>query len=109
MCTDSRGLLEAGVALARDTWDDAQAQFSWSDLDTYILHQVSKVHNAALIAALGIDPAKVPTTFPLHGNIGPASVPFTLAQSVDDLRSGDRIACMGIGSGLNAAVIEIDW
>ena len=109
MRTDSRGLLEAGVALARDTWDDARTQFSWSDLDTYILHQVSKVHNAALIAALGIDPAKVPTTFPLHGNIGPASVPFTLAQSVDDLRSGDRIACMGIGSGLNAAVIEIDW
>jgi 3-oxoacyl-[acyl-carrier-protein] synthase-3 len=109
MRTDSRGLLEAGVALAKATWDDSQSQFSWSDLDMYILHQVSQVHNAAIISALGIDSSKVPTTFPLQGNIGPASVPFTLAQSVDDLQTGDRIACMGIGSGLNAAVIEIDW
>lgn len=109
MRTDSRGLLEAGVALAKTTWDDSQSQFSWSDLDMYILHQVSKAHNAAIISALGIDSSKVPTTFPLQGNIGPASVPFTLAQSVDDLHAGDRIACMGIGSGLNAAVIEIDW
>jgi acyl-CoA:acyl-CoA alkyltransferase len=109
MRTDSRGLLEAGVALAKVTWDDAQTQFSWSDLDMYILHQVSKAHNSAIISALGIDSSKVPTTFPFQGNIGPASVPFTLAQSVDDLQTGDRIACMGIGSGLNAAVIEIDW
>jgi acyl-CoA:acyl-CoA alkyltransferase len=109
MRTDSRGLLEAGVALAKDTWDDSQGIFDWSNLDMYILHQVSKVHNAAIIAAMGIDAARVPTTFPLQGNIGPASVPFTLAQSVDSLRAGDRIACMGIGSGLNAAVIEIDW
>lgn len=109
MRTDSRGLLEAGVALAKATWDDAQSQFNWSDLDMYILHQVSQVHNTAIISALGIDAAKVPTTFPMYGNIGPASVPFTLAQSVGDLRAGDRIACMGIGSGLNAAVIEIDW
>jgi 3-oxoacyl-[acyl-carrier-protein] synthase-3 len=109
MRTDSRGLLDAGVALAKATWDDAQSQFSWSDLDMYILHQVSQAHNSAIISALGIDSSKVPTTFPLQGNIGPASVPFTLAQSVDDLQTGDRIACMGIGSGLNAAVIEIDW
>jgi acyl-CoA:acyl-CoA alkyltransferase len=109
MRTDSRGLLEAGVALAKETWDASQDIFSWSDLDLYIIHQVSQVHNAAVIAALGIDPAKVPTTFPTQGNIGPASVPFTLAQSVDSLHSGDRVACMGIGSGLNAAVIEIDW
>ena len=109
MRTDSQGLLKAGVTLAKETWDDASSQFSWSDLDRYILHQVSQVHNAALVAALGIDPAKVPTTFPMQGNIGPASVPFTLAQTVDDLHVGDRIACMGIGSGLNAAVIEIDW
>jgi 3-oxoacyl-[acyl-carrier-protein] synthase III len=109
MRTDSRGLLEAGVALAKATWDDAQSQFSWSDLDMYILHQVSHAHNSAIISTLGLDASKVPTTFPLQGNIGPASIPFTLAQSVDDLQTGDRIACMGIGSGLNAAVIEIDW
>lgn len=109
MRTDSRGLLEAGVALAKETWDASQKVFDWSNLDMYIVHQVSKVHNAAIVAAMGIDSAKVPTTFPTQGNIGPASVPFTLAMSLDGLNTGDRVACMGIGSGLNAAVIEIDW
>ena len=109
MRTDSRGLLEAGVALAKETWDASQQVYDWSNLDMYIVHQVSQVHNAAIVAAMGIDSAKVPTTFPTQGNIGPASVPFTLAMSLDSLNAGDRIACMGIGSGLNAAVIEIDW
>jgi hypothetical protein len=27
----------------------------------------------------------------------------------DQLVAGDRIACLGIGSGLNAAAIEIAW
>ncbi len=109
MSTDSRGLLEAGVELARDTWTDASKHFEWSDLTQYVIHQVSKLHTAAISEALGIDQDRVPLTFPTRGNIGPASVPFTLAKIAGDLMPGDRIACMGIGSGLNAAVIEIVW
>jgi 3-oxoacyl-[acyl-carrier-protein] synthase III len=109
MSTDSRGLLEAGVVLARDTWVDAQHIFDWSNLDQYIIHQVSKLHSAAICEALGIDPDRVPQTFPTQGNIGPASVPFTLAKISSDLVAGNRVACMGIGSGLNSAVIEIVW
>ena len=36
MRTDSRGLLEAGVTLARETWDDASSQFSWSVIEAKI-------------------------------------------------------------------------
>lgn len=109
MRTDSRALLEAAVVLARDTWTDAGAHFDWSDLTMYVIHQVSKMHTEAITAALGIDPERVPQSFPTRGNIGPASVPFTLALHADRLSAGDRIACMGIGSGLNSAVIEIEW
>jgi 3-oxoacyl-[acyl-carrier-protein] synthase III len=109
MSTDSRGLLEAGVVLARQAWTDAKEDFDWSDLDQYVIHQVSKLHTAAITEALGIDPERVPLTFPTRGNIGPASVPFTLAKIAADLVPGNRVACMGIGSGLNAAVIEITW
>ena len=56
-----------------------------------------------------IDPARVPRTFPDRGNIGPASVPFTLAREVHDLVDGDRVLLMGIGSGLNASCLEIAW
>ncbi len=109
MTTDSRGLLEAGVTLAIDTWTEASKTFDWSDLDAYVIHQVSKVHTAAITTALGIDPARTPVIFPERGNIGPASVPFTLAMNAAGFEAGQRIACMGIGSGLNAAVIEIAW
>ena len=47
--------------------------------------------------------------FPTRGNIGPASVPFTLALHSAEFETGQRIGCLGIGSGLNAAVIEIAW
>ncbi len=109
MRTDSRALLEAGLELSAATWQEGCESFDWSDLDCYVIHQVSSVHTQAVTAALGIDPARVPMTFPRYGNIGPASIPFTLAQQVDNLRGGDRIGCLGIGSGLNASVIEIAW
>lgn len=109
MRTDARGLLEAGVELAMDTWRDSAGVFDWTDLDAYVIHQVSKVHTAAITSALGIDPARTPVIFPTRGNIGPASIPFTLAQHASSFEAGSRIACMGIGSGLNAAVIEIAW
>ncbi len=67
------------------------------------------VHTDALCDKLGIDPDRVPRTFPTRGNIGPVSVPFTLAGEVDDLTSGDRVLLMGIGSGLNASCVEIVW
>ena len=109
MRTDSRALLEAGLELSTELWQEAAESFDWSDLDCYVIHQVSSVHTKAITAALGIDPARVPMTFPHYGNIGPASIPFTLAKQVDELSQGERIGCLGIGSGLNASVIEITW
>ena len=109
MRTDSRALLEAGLELSTQTWQEACETFDWADLDCYVIHQVSSVHTKAITGALGIDPARVPMTFPHYGNIGPASIPFTLAKQADDLRRGDRVGCLGIGSGLNASVIEIAW
>ena len=110
MRTDSRGLLTAGLALSRDLWADAAEHFDWAGgMDRYVVHQVSQVHTAAIIDALSLDPRRVPLTFPTRGNIGPASVPFTLAGEVDSLSAGDRVLLMGIGSGLNASCAEIAW
>ena len=109
MRTDSRALLEAGMQLSVDLWTEAKDQFDWSDLDCYVIHQVSKVHTETVMSALGIDQSRVPETFPTYGNIGPASIPTTIALQLDSLRAGDRLGCLGIGSGLNAAVIEIAW
>jgi 3-oxoacyl-[acyl-carrier-protein] synthase-3 len=107
--TDSRALLDAGIKLAAQTWEHAGAGDGWGGRDRYIFHQVSEVHTKAMIGVLGIEPEKVPTTVSYYGNIGPAAIPITLASVADDLASGDVVLCMGIGSGLNVGVIELQW
>jgi 3-oxoacyl-[acyl-carrier-protein] synthase-3 len=108
MRTDARGLMEAGLELAEAAWQSAE-EFDWANCDRFIIHQVSRVHTSALCERLRIDQKKVPLSFPEFGNIGPASLPFTLAHEVDNLMPGDRVLCMGIGSGLNTAFCEIAW
>jgi 3-oxoacyl-[acyl-carrier-protein] synthase-3 len=110
MRTDLKGLLDAGMELSQDMWAEAVGEFDWSEgMDRYVIHQVSKVHTAAMCQKFGIDPARVPLTFPTFGNLGPASVPFTLAGQQDSLDDGDRVLLMGVGSGLNVSCLEIAW
>ena len=65
----------------------------------------------AFIQAFGIDPKKVLTIFGEHGNIGPASVPIVLSKlrELGRLKKGDRVALLGIGSGLNCSMAEVVW
>jgi 3-oxoacyl-[acyl-carrier-protein] synthase-3 len=109
MSTDAKGLLDAGMAISGAMWRDAQTEFDWSDMDRYIAHQVSQVHTAAMCKTLEIDSARVPRSFPTRGNMGPASIPFTLAGQVDTLQTGDRVMLMGVGSGLNGCCTEVVW
>ena len=78
-------------------------------MDWYIVHQVSQVHTKLITERLGIDPARVPLTFPQYGNVGPAAIPITLASVSDQIAAGERVLCMGIGSGLNTSFTEIVW
>ena len=82
-------------ALATACGDDAKAEFDWSDMDRYIAHQVSQAHTSAMCRTVGIDPARVPLTFPTRGNMGPATIPFTLATQLDSLRPGRPGAAHG--------------
>ncbi|MBB3084334.1 3-oxoacyl-ACP synthase III [Geodermatophilus sabuli] len=110
MRTDLKGLLDAGLALSLDMWADAAEQFDWHrGLDRYVMHQVSRVHTQAMCDHFAIDPGRVPRTFPTRGNLGPASVPYTLAGEVGSLSDGDRVLLMGIGSGLNVCCLELAW
>ena len=110
MTTDTHGLLVAGLDLAADAWEASKTDFDWTEgLDWYIFHQVSKVHTTMLCDRLAIDSTKVPLTFPKYGNVGPAAVPITLASVQDQIEPGQRVLCMGIGSGLNTSFSEILW
>lgn len=113
MVTDTRMLLIEGIKLAQKTFIAAKHALGWAadELDQIVIHQVSKVHTAAFTKAIGIDPKKVLTIFGEHGNIGPASVPIVLSKlrELGRLKKGDRVALLGIGSGLNCSMAEVVW
>ncbi|WP_026552022.1 3-oxoacyl-ACP synthase III [Arthrobacter sp. H20] len=109
MYTDAQGLLDGGLELVVDAWTEAQQEWDWTSMDRYITHQVSSTHTNAIVEAIDLDPSRVPMTFQKWGNVGPASLPMTLAAEAQTLTSGDRVLCMGVGSGLNTAMLEIAW
>ncbi|WP_298576745.1 3-oxoacyl-ACP synthase III [uncultured Luteimonas sp.] len=113
MVTDTRMLLIEGIKLSQKTFGAAKQALGWvaEELDQFVIHQVSKVHTAAFTKAIGIDPKKVLTIFGEHGNIGPASVPIVLSKlrEMGRLKKGDRVALLGIGSGLNCSMAEVVW
>ncbi len=113
MVTDTRVLLTEGLKLASKTFNAAREKLGWviDELDHFIIHQVSKVHTEAMMDMLGLVPEKVHCIYPKLGNIGPASVPIALAMAVAQgkVKRGNRVALLGIGSGLNCSMAEIVW
>jgi 3-oxoacyl-[acyl-carrier-protein] synthase-3 len=113
MRTDTRTLLSEGLKLAATTFQATCSVLGWvvDELDQFIIHQVSKVHTESLVNVLGLVPEKVHAIYPNMGNIGPASVPIVLAKVVEagKLKKGDRVALLGIGSGLNCSMAEVVW
>lgn len=109
MFTDAKGLLKGGMELVVAAWKEAQAQWNWAKMDRYILHQVSNIHTNAIVRAAKLNKSKVPVTYSHFGNVGPASIPITLSQEAPKLSPNDRVLLMGVGSGLNAAMMEIVW
>lgn len=109
MFTDARALLNGGLDLVVSAWKEAAAEWNWSAMDRYVTHQVSAVHTNAIVKAARLDRARVPVTFPKYGNVGPASIPITLVEQQATLGKGDRVLLMGVGSGLNTAMMELAW
>ncbi|RYY00450.1 3-oxoacyl-ACP synthase III, partial [bacterium] len=113
LITDSSKLLVTGIELVGKTYEKAKEELDWSEkqIDHLILHQVSANHTAKVADALKLEKEKIFVTFPEFGNIGPAAVPITLSKAVDTevIKSGDRVALMGIGSGINCSMMEILW
>ncbi len=113
MSTDSEALLHAGVALATETWALTQRELGWTnaDVDKVITHQVGKAHRQLLLEQLDLPLEKDYPTVELLGNTGAAALPTAMALAVQNghIKSGDRVALLGIGSGLNSIMLGIEW
>jgi len=113
MVTRTKELLMAGMELAAKTWGRATSVLDWTAdaIDHFVVHQVSKVHTEQLASILGIDLEKIFRLYPEFGNIGPAGVPIALSKLAETGRlvRGQRVALLGIGSGINCTMAELIW
>ena len=112
MQTDSEQLLEAGINLAKETWGAFKQESGWDEQtpDGIICHQVGKQHRTQLYEALSLDLNKDYSTFPILGNSGAVSLPITLAHAIEagKIKQADKVALLGIGSGLSCMMLALE-
>jgi 3-oxoacyl-[acyl-carrier-protein] synthase-3 len=113
MQTDSEALLHAGIALAESTWNDAKHALGWSNAEVTkaFTHQVGRAHRKLLFERLQLNPAIDFPTVEYLGNTGAAALPTAWSLGIEQSRlaKGDRVALLGIGSGLNALMLGVEW
>jgi 3-oxoacyl-[acyl-carrier-protein] synthase-3 len=112
MTTDPAKLLTAGVRLAEEVFKEGQKAYGWrgETFDSIVCHQVSRANTDRLAQALKLPPERIFKTYPDYGNMGPVAVPFgfSLAMETGFIRPGQKVALMGIGSGLSCSMLELD-
>lgn len=109
METESTELLVAGINLAKRTWEKTKTNLEIHNPDHTICHQVGSAHRDGLIKELNLNKNKDHMSFDLFGNTGSAAAPMTFAYHKNNFKSSDRIALLGIGSGLHSVMLSLKW
>jgi 3-oxoacyl-[acyl-carrier-protein] synthase-3 len=113
MDTDSEELMRRGVAAGAATFKRFLGSAGWrpQNIDRTFCHQVGVAHRKLMFESLGLDPAIDFATVETLGNTGAAALPVTMAIGVEQgrLRPDDRVAMLGIGSGINCLMLAVEW
>ena len=113
MWTDSETLMQEGIKTAQAAFEDFLVEMDWrrEDMDRTFCHQVGRAHRKLTFEALQLDTKIDYTTFETLGNTGSVALPMTAAKGIEDgnIAKNDRVAFLGIGSGINVLMLGIDW
>ncbi|HEV2972103.1 MAG TPA: 3-oxoacyl-ACP synthase III [Pirellulales bacterium] len=113
MDTDSERLMEEGIRAGAETFAAFLNEAGWSvgDVDKTFCHQVGTAHRKLMLAALGLDPRIDFPTVETLGNTGSVALPLAMALGIEQghLKQNDRVALLGIGSGINALMLGMQW
>lgn len=113
MDTDSEMLMRQGIATGVETFRRFLGVVGWEpeEIQRTFCHQVGATHRKLMLESLGLDIAKDFATLETLGNTGAAALPVTMAIGVDQgvLARGDRVAMLGIGSGINCQMLAVEW
>ncbi|MCB9229632.1 MAG: 3-oxoacyl-ACP synthase III [Deltaproteobacteria bacterium] len=113
METDTAALMKKGLILSRTCWELFRKNLAWEDStpDLIFNHQVSLTHQDKVFRTLGLAPEKSCGDVNWLGNTGTAAAPLSLALRAEkqELISGQSLAILGIGSGLNCLMLGVSW
>ncbi len=113
MDTDSETLMRQGIATGVETFRRFLGIAGWEpeEIQRTFCHQVGAAHRKLMLESLGLDPANDFATLETLGNTGAAALPVTMALGIEQgkLQMGDRVAMLGIGSGINCQMLAVQW
>lgn len=113
MDTDSERLMAEGIATGvagfeqlLDEWHQER-----SAIGRTVCHQVGSRHREAMLAAMDLPVDRDTVSYPKLGNTGSVALPLTLGLAAiqGDLKAGDQVAMLGIGSGINSVMLGANW
>jgi acyl-CoA:acyl-CoA alkyltransferase len=113
MNTDSERLMHEGIAVGQESFDHFLTALGWrtADIDQTFCHQVGVAHRKLMLERLGLEPARDFSTVEWLGNTGSVALPITMALGIEAgcVKPGDKIAMLGIGSGINVVMLGVQW
>jgi 3-oxoacyl-[acyl-carrier-protein] synthase-3 len=113
MQTDSEQLMREGVATGVAAFERFLDDAGWTreQIDHSFCHQVGSAHRKLMLESLRLDPARDFATLEYLGNTGSAALPTTMAIGIEQgqVKNGNRIAMLGIGSGINCTMLAVEW
>lgn len=113
MQTDSEALMREGVATGAATFASFLRETEWEreDLTRVICHQVGAAHRKLMLESLGLELERDFATLQWLGNTGSVAAPITLAIACQQnvMTAGDKLAMLGIGSGINCLMLAAQW
>jgi acyl-CoA:acyl-CoA alkyltransferase len=113
MDTDSERLMHEGIGCGAETFDRLLSALNWrvEDIAQTFCHQVGTAHRKRMLERLGLAAEKDFTTVEWLGNTGSVALPITMAMGVEAGRvgTGDKIALLGVGSGINVLMLGAEW
>ena len=111
--TDAASVLTHGVELGKQTWRDFSRRLGWANdqVDKVICHQVGSSHRETILRSLGIPESQGFFHFRVPGQHGHrlAAADGRPGRGSSVLQPGDRVAFLGIGSGLNCMMLGVEW
>ncbi len=113
MSTDSERLMREGIAAGATAFAAFLQEAGWTrdDVDKTFCHQVGSAHRKLMLESLNLPLARDFATFETLGNTGSVALPITMALGIEagHLKSDERVALLGIGSGINVLMLAVDW